>query len=69
MLFNPETHGQLAQERIEREIAQARLLREARQGSQARQPALTIRQAIGHRIIAIGARLAAEPPFEAARPR
>jgi hypothetical protein len=66
MLFNPETHGQLAQERIEREIAQAALLREARKG---RQPGLTIRQAIGHRIIAIGARLAAEPPLKAARPR
>ena len=66
MLFNPETHGQLAQERIEREIAQAALLREARQG---RQPALSIRQAIGHRIIAIGARLAAEPPLESARSR
>jgi hypothetical protein len=72
MLFNPETHGQLAQERIEREIAQAALLREARQGRQARQarqPALSIRRAIGHRIIAIGARLAAEPPLESARSR
>jgi hypothetical protein len=69
MLFNPETHGQLAQERIEREIAQAQLLREARKGRQARQPALSIRQAIGHRIIAIGARLAAEPPLESARSR
>ncbi len=69
MLFNPETHGQLAQERIEREIAQAQLLREARKGRQARQPALSIRRAIGHRIIAIGARLAAEPSLEPARPR
>ena len=69
MLFNPETHGQLAQERIEREIAQARLLREAREGRQASQPALSIRRAIGHRIIAIGARLAAEPPLESARSR
>jgi len=69
MLFNPETHGQLAQERIEREIAQNLLLREARQGRQARQPVLSIRQAVGHRIIAIGARLAAEPPLEPARPR
>ena len=69
MLFNPETHGQLAQERIEREIAQAALLREAREGRQARQPALSIRQAIGHRIIAFGARLAAEHPLEPARPR
>ena len=72
MLFNPETHGQLAQERIEREIAQAALLREARQGRQARQarqPALSIRRAIGHRIIAIGARLAAEPTLESSRSR
>ena len=69
MLFNPEAHGRLAQERIEREIAQNLLLREARQGRQARQPALFIRRAIGHRIIAIGARLAAEPPLELARPR
>ena len=69
MLFNPETHGQLAQERIEREIAQARLLREAREARQASQPVLSIRQAIGHRIIAIGARLAAEPPLESARSR
>jgi hypothetical protein len=66
MLFNPETHGQLALERIEREIAQARLLREARQ---ARQPGPSIRQAIGHRIIAIGARLAAEPSLESVRSR
>jgi hypothetical protein len=69
MLFNPETHGQLAQERIEREIAQARLLREAREGRQASQPGLSIRQAIGHRIIALGARLAAEPPLESSRSR
>ena len=69
MLFSPETHGRLAQERIEREIAQAQLLREAREGRQARQPALSIRQAIGHRIIAIGARLAAESPLESARSR
>jgi|SoimicmetaTmtLPC_FD_contig_61_1218623_length_569_multi_2_in_0_out_0_2 hypothetical protein len=66
MLFDPQTHGQLAQERIEREIASAQLLREARQ---ARQPAQSIRQWIGHRIIAIGARLVAEPPLESARPR
>jgi hypothetical protein len=66
MLFNPETHGEIARDRIEREIAQARLLREARE---ARQPALSIRQAIGRRIIAIGARLAAEPPFESSRSR
>ena len=66
MLFNPEIHGQLAQDRIEREIAAAELLRQA---SLASQPAPSIRQWFGHRIIAIGARLAAEPPFESARSR
>jgi hypothetical protein len=29
----------------------------------------SIRRAVGHRIIAIGARVAAEPPFELARSR
>jgi hypothetical protein len=66
MLFSPEIHGQLAEERIEREIAAAELLRQARLASQ---PAPSIRQWIGHRIIAIGARLAAEPPLESARSR
>ena len=66
MLFNPETQAQLDQERIEREIATTELLRQARQASQ---PAPSIRQWIGRRIIAIGARLAAEPPFESARSR
>jgi hypothetical protein len=69
MLFSPETYGRLAQERIERELAQARLLRDAREGRQASQPALSIRQAIGHRIIAFGARLASESPLESARSR
>ena len=69
MLFNPETHGRLAQERIEREIAQKRLLREAREGRHARQPALFIRRAIGRRVIRFGARLAAEPSLESARSR
>ena len=69
MLFNPETHGQLAQERIERDIAQARLLREAREARHGHESGQSIRQAIGHRIIAIGARLAAEHPFEPARTR
>ena len=63
MLFNPETHGQLAQERIEREIATAALLR------QGRQPSQTFRQAIGRRFIRIGAWLAAEPSLESARSR
>ena len=63
MLFNPETHGQLAQERIEREIATAELLR------QGRQPSPTFRQAVGRRVIRFGARLAAEPSLESARSR
>ena len=63
MLFTPELHGQLARERIEREIATAELLR------QARQPATSFRHAVGLRFIRIGARLAAEPPFESVRSR
>ena len=63
MFFTPELHGQLQRERIEREIATAELLR------QGRQPSMSFRQAIGHRFIRIGARLAAEPPFESVRSR
>jgi len=63
MFFTPELHGQLQRERIEREIATAELLR------QGRQPSLSFRQAVGHRFIRIGARLAAEPPFESVRSR
>ena len=63
MFFTPELHGQLARERIEREIATAALLR------QRRQPSLTLRQAVGHRFIRIGARLAAEPSLESVRSR
>ena len=43
MLFNPETHGQLAQDRIERDIAQARLLREAREARHGHESGLSIR--------------------------
>jgi hypothetical protein len=63
MLFNPMLAGQLARDRIDREIATAELLR------QARQPSQSIRQAIGLRIIRFGARLAAEPSLESARSR
>lgn len=63
MFFTPELHGQLARERIERRLAVSALLR------QGRQPASSIRQAIGHRFIRIGARLAAEPSFESVRSR
>jgi hypothetical protein len=63
MLFTLELHGRLAQERIEREIATAVLLRHGRQ------PTLSFRQAVGHRFIRIGARLAAEPSLESVRSR
>lgn len=66
MLFTPELHGQLARDRIEREIATAELLRQARQ---TRQPSMSFRQAVGHRFIRIGARLAAEPSLESVRSR
>jgi hypothetical protein len=61
MLFNPELHGRLARERIEREIAAAELLRRGRR------PSRSFRQAIGHRFIRIGARLAGEPSLGLAR--
>jgi hypothetical protein len=35
----------------------------------AHRPAKSLRRALGHRIIAIGARVAAEPPLELARSR
>ena len=63
MMFSPELHGQLAQERIEQRLAVAELLRRSRQ------PRPSIRRQVGHRIIEIGARLAAEPSLESARSR
>jgi hypothetical protein len=63
MNFSPDLHGQLARERIDREIAQAALLR------QTSRPSPSIRQTLGHRIIAFGNRLAAEPPLESVRSR
>jgi hypothetical protein len=63
MFFSPELQGQLARERIEREIATAALLR------QGRQPSLSFRQAVGRRVIRFGARLAAEPSLESVRSR
>jgi hypothetical protein len=61
MNFSPELLGQLARERIDREIADAALRQRARQ------PSPSIRQAVGRRIIAFGARLAAEPAYESVR--
>jgi hypothetical protein len=63
MMFSPELHGRWARERIERQLETAALLRHDRQQAQ------SIRQAVGHRIIRIGARLAAEPSLESARSR
>ena len=63
MFFSAELVGQLARERIEREIATAELLR------QGRQPSPSFRRVVGRRFIQIGARLAAEPSLESARSR
>jgi hypothetical protein len=63
MYFSEQLVGQLARERIEREIATAALLR------QGRQPTQSLRQAVGRRFIRIGARLAAEPSLESVRSR
>ena len=63
MLSAPELLARLAEERIERELATAELLRRARK------PSLSIRQAVGRRIVQIGARLAAEPSLESVRSR
>jgi hypothetical protein len=63
MLFTPELLGQLARDRIEREIATAELVRRSRQ------PSLSFRKAVGHRFIRIGARIAAEPSLESVRSR
>ncbi len=62
MFMSIEEHGRVTQERIEREIATAQLLR------QARGPAPSIRQSVGRRIVRFGSRLAAEPTFESVRP-
>ena len=63
MFFSAELVAQLARERIEREIATAELLRRGRQ------PSPSFRQAVGRRVIRLGARLAAEPSLESARSR
>jgi hypothetical protein len=61
MLFSPELHGRVARERIEERIAAAELLRH-RRAEQSK-----LRRQLGHAIIAVGARLAAEPSLESAR--
>ena len=66
MLFSPELHGRLALELLEQRYAAAELRRQARR---ARQPSPSIRRQLGHLIIEIGARLAAEPSLESARSR
>jgi hypothetical protein len=62
MSYAIEIHGRMAQERIEREIASAAL----RRRFAAEQPS-SIRRAIGHRFIRIGARIASEPSLESVR--
>ena len=66
MLFSPELHGRLALELVEQRLSAAQQLREVRK---ARQPGPSIRRQVGHLIIEIGARLAAEPSLESARSR
>ena len=50
-------------------LAKERRNDEFREAAEARQPSLSFRQAVGHRFIRIGARLAAEPPLESVRSR
>jgi len=59
-----EVSAQLAQERIERDLA-----RSAERRQLAPEPSPSIRRAIGYRIIEIGARVAAEPSLESIRSR
>jgi hypothetical protein len=63
MFHSIEINGRLKQEQIERDLA----FNAFRQVG--RHPSPSIRRAVGHRIIAIGARLAAEPSLESARSR
>ena len=64
MFQSIEVSARLAQERIEREIASAAIRRRSK-----REPRSSIRQAIGYRLIQIGARVAAEPSLESVRSR
>jgi hypothetical protein len=64
MFQSMDLSAKLAQERIERELESAALRRRA-----GVEPGPSIRQAIGYRIIQIGARVAAEPSFESVRSR
>jgi hypothetical protein len=59
-----ELNAQLAQERIERDLALSAARRRLTP-----EPAPSIRRAIGYRIIEIGARLAAEPSRQSIRSR
>ncbi len=54
---------QLSQERIERDIEHAAAMRRAARSD------TSIRRSVGHRIIRLGERLAAEPSLELARSR
>jgi hypothetical protein len=68
MQTRPEIVLWLVQERRQRDIQAAN---DARLAADARPPSLpgTLRRAIGHSIIRIGTRLAADSPFEPARSR
>jgi hypothetical protein len=71
MLFSPELHGRLALELAEQRSSAAELRRQARQARapQAPRPGPALRRQLGHRLIELGARLAAEPSLESARSR
>ncbi len=64
MFYAIEVHGRLARERIERDIAFATARRR-----DVADPPSSLRRAIGHRFIQIGARIAAEPSLESVRSR
>ena len=63
MHSNAQYTLQLSQERIQRDIQHAANSRRAARSD------TSIRRLVGHRIIEIGARLAAEPSLESARSR
>jgi hypothetical protein len=63
MHSNAQYTLQLSQERIQRDIEHAAAMRRAARSE------TSIRRTVGHRIIRIGQRLAAEPSLELARSR
>ena len=63
MMFVAELIAQYAQARMEHDLEIASLLRHGRE------PAPSFRQALGHRIVRLGLKLAAEPSRESVRSR